>query len=187
MSKKIIGSAAIFVVLVVSLGFVVAEATVPEASAKGKNQFQRDLVVQTDGLLTNKTCDPLVEKCLVEIEKLRRLDISGTVDIVERALAGGNYSVDSFFDIYYVSNIGSSGLDGNTANVTTNLDSFFDIEYLIDGSGAKKGTIPTEMIAMSLTVNLNDPPNAHAAIDIVRKALEKAGGDVIIGHITVLK
>ena len=64
----------------------------------------------------------MVEKCLVEIEKLRRPDISGTVDIVERALAGGNYSVDSFFDIYYVSNIGSSGLDGNTANVTTNLD-----------------------------------------------------------------
>jgi len=43
------------------------------------------------------------------------------------------------------------------------------------------------MIAMSLTVNLNDPPDAHAAIDIVRKALEQAGGDVIIGHITVLK
>ncbi len=58
MSKKIIGSAATFVVLVVAPGFVVAQATAPEASAKGKNQFQMDLVVQTDGLLTKKLAIP---------------------------------------------------------------------------------------------------------------------------------
>jgi len=55
MSKKIVGSTALFVAVVVSLGFVIAQTTAPEASAKGKNQFQMDLVVQTDGLLTKKT------------------------------------------------------------------------------------------------------------------------------------
>ena len=55
MRKRLIGLVAVVMAVVVAVGFMVVPSNAPEASAKGKNQFQMDLVVQTDGLLTKKT------------------------------------------------------------------------------------------------------------------------------------
>ena len=172
MSKRLIGLVAIVMAVVVAIGFMVVPSSALEASAKGKNQFQLDLIVEAPGLGKDGTPG---------------LGTAGTIELVELSLTSGNYNVDSFFDVYYVSNIGSSGLDGNTAKVTANFDSFFDIEYEIGGSTRKVGTFDTEMISMSLTVNLNDPPNPQGAIDVVREALEKKGGDVYVGHVTLIR
>ena len=89
------------------------------------------------------------------------------------------FIIDSFFDVYYVSNIGSSGLDG------VSFDSFFDIVYSFDER--TKHTIPVEMVALSLSVIPNDPTNPGGPLDAVRKGLIGAGGDVVIGHVTILK
>lgn len=96
------------------------------------------------------------------------------------AKGGGSFQVDSFFDIMYVSNIGSSGEDG----VSFNVDSFFDIEYRV---GSDREKIETEMIAMQLRATLTDPDNPDAALDDIRAAVRGAGGDVYYGHVTVLK
>ena len=117
--------------------------------------------------------------------KIGQLDATRAVELIESVLTKREYSIDSFFDISYVSNIGSSGLDGNT-RASFNVDSFFDVEYE-SGSSSTRKSFPTEMIAMSLRVNLNDPPSPEVAIDLVRQAVRDAGGSVFYGHVTVLK
>ena len=167
MNGKIVGLVVLVIVVVVSVGFAFAQLSAPEASAKGKNQFQLDLVIQTSS---------------PDSKGARGLDTAGTVKVVEAALTKGRYQIDSFFDITYAANIGSSGSDGNTANASFNVDSFFDIEYEMT-----RRTVPIEMVALSLRANLNDPPSPQTAIDLVRAAVEGAGADVYYGHVTVLK
>ena len=101
---------AVFIAVVVAGGFVIAQSSVPAATAKTGDTFQLDLVIQSSET------------------RYTRLDVSNKIKVVESALAKGKYNVDSFFDITYASNIGSSGLDGNTAKVSFNVDSFFDLE-----------------------------------------------------------
>jgi hypothetical protein len=104
---------------------------------------------------------------------------SSSIEQIMKAVSDNdNFVVDSFFDVSYVSNIGSSGLDGFT------VDSFFDIEYRIVGS------FDTEMVALSLTGIFGDPDfdlAAGAALDAVREAVTAAGGTTHYGHVTVLK
>jgi len=90
----------------------------------------------------------------------------------------GSFNVDSFFDISYTSNIGSSGIDG------FQVDSFFDITYRISGD---KGGFDTEMVSMQLRATLDDPAGGAAAIDRIRAAVSQAGGRTYYGHVTVLK
>lgn len=89
------------------------------------------------------------------------------------------FRVDSFFDIHYVANIGSNGLDGFS------VDSFFDISYEVDRSSP--GGFDTEMVALSLRSTLDNADNTAAILDAVKAAVEKTGGDVYYGQITVLK
>ena len=176
MIRRLTGLVAIVIAVVVTVGFVVAQLSAPEASAKGKNQFQLDLVIDMTRLIGVETGNK------GEVRKYR-LDISGTLDLVEDALARGDYNVDSFFDVFYVSNIGSSGEDGVSFRSNPTFDVFFEVDYKT--SGASK--ITTEMVAMSLTANPNGSSSPQGAVDAVRQALRKAGGDVYIGHVTVLK
>jgi hypothetical protein len=179
MSKKIVGSAALFVALVVALGFVVAQTNVPEASAKDKNQFQMDLLIDMTKLVTIETGETGRKE---EARKVRA-SISGAVDLVEEALARGDYNVDSFFDVFYVSNIGSSGEDGVSFKSSPTFDVFFEVDYKTSrGSG-----FATEMVSMSLTASPGGASGPQGAIDIVKAALQNAGGDVYVGHVTVLK
>jgi hypothetical protein len=155
---------AVFIAVVVAGGFVIAQSSVPAATAKTGDTFQLDLVIQSSET------------------RYTRLDVSNTIKVVESALAKGKYNVDSFFDITYASNIGSSGLDGNTAKASFNVDSFFDLEYEI-----ARRSFPTEMVAMSLTASLGDGTVSQRAIDLVREAVKSLGAEVTYGHVTVLK
>ena len=97
---------------------------------------------------------------------------------------------DVFFDITYISNIGSSGLDGVSAGsnlASFNVDSFFDIEYEIDFDPPRYRTVQTEMLSMDLTGRVDDPSNPGIALDALRRAVSAVGGDVYVGHVTVLK
>ena len=172
MGSKGVGLVAVVIAVIVAIGLVVAQSSAPGATTKTNDTFQLDLVIQTGGPGTRY---------------LKPLDTSGTVKLVEAALTKGRYNIDSFFDISYVSNIGSSELDGNTTRASFNVDSFFDIEHEITSSGYSRKSIPIEMLASSLTATLNDPPNPQRAIDLVRVAVESVGGDVNYGHVTVLK
>ena len=84
-----------------------------------------------------------------------------------------------------VSNIGSSGQDGVSAKGSP--DSFFDIFYEIDFDRPNSATIETEMVAMQLRGTVTSPANPAVALDAIRGAVSSAGGDVYIGHVTVLK
>ena len=99
------------------------------------------------------------------------------------------YTVDSFFDVFYVSNIGSSGQDGVRFIAPPSFDSFFDIEYSV--ASPVDRSFPTEMVALSLGVTLDDPDNPAAALDAVKSAVTEAGSTVLYhrhrGHVTILK
>ena len=69
-------------------------------------------------------------------------------------------------------------MDVNTTRASFNVNSFFDIEHEITSSGDSRKSIPIEMLALSLTATLNDPPNPQRVIDLVRVAVESVGGDV---------
>ena len=167
MSRRVVGLIAVAMAVVASIGLIVGQSLTSEASAKAKDQFQLDLIVQVPGPGPDGTPG---------------LSTSGTIELVELSLAKGRYNVDSFFDISYVSNIGSSGDDGVSFKTTPNFDVFFEVDYK-----TSRGKIETEMVALSLRVNLNDPPNPQGAIDLVRRALEGAGGDIYYGHVTIIK
>ncbi|MDA0987734.1 MAG: hypothetical protein O2783_01080 [Chloroflexi bacterium] len=99
-------------------------------------------------------------------------------DMIQVVRENGTFQVDSFFDISYISNIGSSGLDGYTFTV----DSFFDVEYRVS-------SIDTEMVSLSLSASpiFGDPDFDVRALDAVITAVAEAGGHVHYGHVTVLK
>ena len=164
--NRIVGLAAVVMAIVLAVGFVVAQSSAPEATAKANDTFQLDIVIQAG----------------VSSDVTKGLDVSTAVEIVESALAKGKYNIDSFFDITYASNIGSSGLDGNTVKASFNVDSFFDIEYEI-----ARRSIPTEMVAMSLKGQIGDGTSSQRSIDLVREAAKAAGAEVTYGHVTVLK
>ena len=166
--NRIVGLVAVVMAVVLAIGLVAAQSSAPAAEAKGKNQFQLDLVIQS-------AASP---------DGTRGLDTSGIVKLVETALAKGRFEVDSISDITFVSNIGSSGLDGNTVKASSNVDSFLDIEVEI--SGTRKGP-PTEMVSMSLKGQIGDGTTSQRSIDLVREAAKAAGVEVIYGHVTVLK
>ena len=110
-------------------------------------------------------------------------------ELVELVTGACCFQFDVFFEVDYISNIGSSGLDGNTT--TFQVDSFFDVFYEIEfdnsPSGAGSRTIQTEMLSMDLSGTLNDPDNPAGAIDAVTKAVNAVGGHVHRGHVTILK
>ena len=129
--------------------------------------------------------------------------LSDLLRTISKVGSGGYQGVrfDSFFDITYASNIGSSGQDGVSRRlVVSNIgssgqdgvraagpDSFFDIFYEIDFKRTSSATIETEMVAMQLRATVTSPANPAGALDAVRGAISAAGGDVYIGHVTVLK
>ena len=97
-----------------------------------------------------------------------------------------SFRVDSFFDITYVSNIGSSGEDGVRFIAPPSFDVFFEIDLTVDSAPA--GTIPTEMVALSLGVTLADPTNPGASLDAVRDAINATGNTVYyVGHVTLIR
>ena len=91
---------------------------------------------------------------------------------------GVSFGVDSFFDVFYFSNIGSSGQDG--VRYSAGFDSFFDVEY-------RTLKIETEMVALSLTSSYSISFNGVDLIDKAKEAALVAGGDIIYGHVTILK
>ena len=101
-----------------------------------------------------------------------------------------SFNVDSFFDIMYVSNIGSSGQDGVRFQSSPTFDVFFDVFFEVDGPSDDPdgAAIPVEMVALSLTGTLSDPDNPAEAIDEIRQAITDSGGNTgYLGHVTVLK
>lgn len=175
--KKVIGYLAVIMAVVVATGFLVYQSTAPSvvSAEDGRPHAQLDLIITVpDG-----TDAPL----------------KMTLDLVTKGLANGKYQIDSFFDVSYVSNIGSSGEDGVSLSVSNigssgedgvrrggNFDVFFEVDY----KKAKKGTtIETEMVALSLSYNPG--PDPLGAIDAVKKAVDAGGGRVFYGHVTVLK
>ena len=106
----------------------------------------------------------------------------------------GDFTVDSFFDIYIVSNIGSSGEDGVSADLTVSnigssgqdgvrkstatFDSFFDISYDIGGRN-----VEIELVALQLRATISDPSDTAGLLDAVTKAAADAGGGVYYGHV----
>ena len=144
-----------------------------QAEAASKGEFQLELIVSMPA----------------------GTEIGNIVSKIESS-GKGSYSIDSFFDVTYVSNIGSSGQDGVRASSFI-VDSFFDITYEIDFDTLSRSKFPTEMVAMTLTGTLSDPSKPWVVIDEIRKALEESsdGEDregeapdrVFYGHVTVLK
>ena len=141
--------------------------TPPEASAKGKGQFQMDLIV-APGSSPDGTPG---------------ISTSGTIEMVQLSLAEAGYNVDSFFDVSYVSNIGSSGEDGVSFKSSPTFDVFFEVEYKTGGAR----TIQTEMIAMSLKGSIGDGSVAWRGLDVVKNAVKKNGGHTYVGHVTLLR
>ena len=152
--------------LVVAVAFAVAQPTTTDA-AQG-SQAQIDLIVRLGEGPDGRPATPA--------SIVSNIGSSGQ-DGVRRSA----FVVDSFFDVFYVSNIGSSGEDGVRVS-DFSVDSFFDVTY--DTTGA---TIETEMVAMTLTGSVPDTSNPGVALDAVREAVAKSGGDVYYGHVTVLK
>ena len=176
MSKGIVGLVAVVIAVIGTIGFVVAQSAAPEATANAHGQFQMDLVIDTTHLF-------VIETGSDGQRRKTPLDTSGTIDLVEGALARGNYNVDSFFDIMYVSNIGSSGEDGVSFKSSPTFDVFFEIDYRT----SQAGTFDTEMLSMSLRASPGGGSGPQGAIDVVKEALEKSGGNVYVGHVTLIR
>ena len=166
--KKIVGLLAVTLAVVFAVGFVLDQSSATTASAKVNNQIQLDLIV---AIPTGGTVPTPDEPGPVE----------STLGVIKAALSDHNFQVDSFFDVYYVSNIGSSGEDGVSIKAGANFDVFFEVEI------SRSGTFDTEMIALSLSSTVPDPTNPQGAIDIARTAVEGLKGSVHYGHVTVLK
>ena len=149
----------------VAVAFAVAQPTTADA-ARG-NQAQIDLIVGL-GVDPSTGAGPTPGEIVSEIGR-------------EDTILVEAFAVDSFFDVFYVLNIGSSGEDGVRVS-DFSVDSFFDITY--DTTGAK---IETEMVAMSLTGTIPGTSNPGVALDAVRAAVSSAGGTTHYGHVTVLK
>ena len=160
--SSIVFLVALFAVVVTAGTIVVQPTAVAAVPAKGEAQM--DFMIEV-GMAPDGT--PMSVQQLVKV--ISNIGSSGE----------DGFIVDSFFDITYVSNIGSSGIDGFS------VDSFFDVSYKIDNSSDK--TFDTEMVALSLRSTLDDPNNPARAIDAVKAAVEKTGGRVYYGHVTVLK
>lgn len=173
MRKWLAGLVAVVIAVAVATIIVVIQSSTPGASARTHDQIQLDLIVTVlpapdDG--TGKNPDgpgPL----------------ESTLDIIKGALSDQDFQVDSFFDVYYVTNIGSSGEDGVSFRTGGNFDVFFEVDYRI----SRAGTIETEMVALSLTSTAPDPTNPQGAIDAVKRIVEARKGRVFYGHVTVLK
>ena len=166
--RKIIGLTLIIMVAVLAIGSALYRSDAPTASAKGRNQIQLDLVVSVEGIIrATDEAGPL----------------TSMLGAIELALSDNNYQIDSFFDVYYVSNIGDSGEDGVSFKAGANFDVFFEVGFNL-GRG---GTFDTEIIAMSLSSSAPDISNPQGAIDIVRNAVAANKGRVHYGHVTVLK
>ena len=108
------------IAIVVAVGLMAFQPNVQAASAP-KGNAQVDLLIElgTDGTVPNTMAD-----------------------MIRVVRENGTFQVESFFDISYVSNIGSSGLDGYTFTV----DSFFDVEYRVS-------SFDTEMVSLSLSAS----------------------------------
>ena len=130
----------------------------------------------------------------------------GSVDTlvgrIQKIGSGGyaGFQVDWFFDIAYASNIGSSGEDGVSRRlVVSNIgssgqdgvrsapDSSFDVFYEIDFKRPNSATIETEIVAMQLRATVTGTATPAGALDAVRGAVKSAGGDIYVGHVTILK
>jgi hypothetical protein len=167
MSKRLVGLVAVVMAVVVAIGFMVVPSSTPEAVAKGKNQFQMDLIL-APGPGPDGTS---------------RISTSGTIELTQLSLAEAGYNVDSFFDVMYVSNIGSSGEDGVSFKSSPTFDVFFEVDYKTSrGSG-----FATEMISMSLKGSIGDGTVTQRGLDVVRKAVEKNGGHTYVGHVTLIR
>lgn len=146
------------------VGLVVAQ---PAAEA-ARNNAQLDLILEIP-----RSDDPAgLQRSLGDLTELVVSNIGSSGE------DGVSFSVDSFFDVFYARNIGSSGLDG----VRFSVDSFFDIEYQTESQ-----TIDTEILSMSLSGTYSVRLNEAQILDKARAAGLKAGGDVIYGHVTILK
>lgn len=110
--------------------------------------------------------------------------------VVEPPQTGGEFFVDSFFDIEYEINI-----DDGTGPAVPVIDSFFDIAYRIEVIPGRPGMLPTgeefepfdiEIVSMDLSnsqpISLPGGGTADLAIQLVEGSA--AGLD---GHVTVLK
>ena len=165
MRKRSIALSTGLFALVVAVAFAVTQPTTTDA-AQG-TQAQIDLIVGLPHVGSGGTRPTPVDIVLA---------IGREDTILVEA-----FSVDSFFDVFYVLNIGSSGQDGVRVS-DFSVDSFFDVTY--DTTGPK---IETEMVAMSLTGTIPGPSNPGVALDAVRAAVTAAGGTTYYGHVTILK
>ena len=171
--KRKYGYLALIIAMVVATGVVVYQSSAPEAAARvhdGIELVQLDLIVDASAGAIGKNSDGAGP-------------VETTLSVISDALSASGFQVDSFFDVYYVSNIGSSGQDGVSYKAGANFDVFFEIDISISG----KSTIPTEMVALSLTSTAPDPNNPQGAIDAIKSALEASHSRVYYGHVTVLK
>ena len=148
--------------VVVIVGLAVAQTPAGEA-AQARGRAQIDLVIEVP--------DPDINTPLKELTELVVSNIGSS------GQDGVRFTVDSFFDVFYVRNIGSSGEDGFKAN----FDVFFKVEV--------RRTIPTEMVAMSLTGTYSGEFNPVTLIDRVRSPSPggSTGPRVFYGHVTILK
>ena len=111
--------------------------------------------------------------------------VGSKVKDVVRSIEGrsdGQFQIDSFFDISYVSNIGSSGEDGVRATSFT-VDSFFDVTYEMGREGCS-GCWQTEMVSMQLVGSVPGGTNPGDALDEIVEAI--GSGKIAYGHVTVL-
>ena len=159
------------VLLVAVVGLVVLQPGAQAASVP-KDQDQLDLIVELGKGLT-------VESVVTAVSNIGSSGQDGV----------RFFTVDSFFDVFFVSNIGSSGEDGVRFIAPPSFDSFFDIEYSV--ASPVDSSFPTEMVALSLGVTLDDPDNPAAVLDAVKGAVTEAGSTVLYhrhrGHVTILK
>ena len=93
MRKRLIGLVAVVMAVIVAVGFMVVPSNAPDASARGKNQFQMYLIV-APGPSSDGTAG---------------ISTSGTIELIQLSLAKPSYNVDSFSYVSSVSNIGLNG------------------------------------------------------------------------------
>ena len=167
MNKKAVGLLVLATAVLVAAVFVFLPTGSLEVSAKTADPIQIDLVVEVGPKQNSRS----------------------TLKNVQGALESGGFNVDSFFDVYYVSNIGSSGQDGvrrigSSGIDGFSVDSFFDVFFEINNTSR---TIPIEMVALSLRSVSPAGGNPEDSLELVERAVEGDGGVVYYGHVTVLK